>query len=227
MAQPPVPPSAAGAAPGAAPASPAPASPPPASPPPASKVLVTLRVNGEPHQVAFAPHKTLLEVLREDLDLTGTKHGCELGECGTCAVLVDGVPVLSCLVLAVECADEHADGGRGPAIETVEGLAGATGPHPLQEAFADLGAAQCGYCTPGFLLTAKAVLARDPAPSRAALKDELSGNLCRCTGYLKIYEAVEHAAARLRGETTATALEAHAARQGAPAGGEGGCCGGR
>jgi carbon-monoxide dehydrogenase small subunit len=165
------------------------------------KVHLALRVNGETQEVAFLPHKTLLEVLREDLGLTGTKHGCELGECGTCTVLMDGVPVLSCLVLGLEC--------EGPAIDTIEGMAGAAGPHPLQEAFADLGAAQCGYCTPGFLLTAKSVLDHDPAPTRASLKEELSGNLCRCTGYLKIYEAVEWAAARLRGDVAGTALEAY------------------
>jgi carbon-monoxide dehydrogenase small subunit len=157
-------------------------------------------VNGETQEVAFLPHKTLLEVLREDLGLTGTKHGCELGECGTCTVLMDGVPVLSCLVLGIE-----SDGAK---IETIEGMAGAQGPHPLQTAFADLGAAQCGYCTPGFLLTAKAVLDADANPSRATLKEELSGNLCRCTGYLKIYEAVDWAAKCLRGEASGSALDA-------------------
>lgn len=153
---------------------------------------LALTLNGEPTEVAFAPHKTLLEVLREDLGLTGTKHGCELGECGTCTVLLDGQPVLSCLVLGLAC------GGR--AVETVEGLAIGPELHPLQDAFADLGAAQCGYCTPGFLLVAKALLERDPAPSRETIKTALAGNLCRCTGYLKIYEAVELAAARMRGE---------------------------
>src|SRR5712692_6002745 len=112
-----------------------------------------LTVNGESHEISFAPYKTLLEVLREDLGLTGTKHGCELGECGACAVLVDGQPQLSCLVLALEC-----DGRR---IETVEGLANGAALHPLQDAFADLGAAQCGYCTPGILMTAKALLSRN------------------------------------------------------------------
>ena len=155
------------------------------------KVHLTLRVNGETHEVAFLPHKTLLEVLREDMALTGTKHGCELGECGTCTVLIDGEPQLSCLVLGLEC--------EGVEITTVEGLAGPQGPHPLQETFAELGAAQCGYCTPGFLLTAQSVLADDPEPSREHLREELSGNLCRCTGYLKIYEAIEEAAARMRG----------------------------
>jgi carbon-monoxide dehydrogenase small subunit len=159
---------------------------------PEGAALVALRVNGEPVEVAFSPHKTLLEVLREDLRLTGTKHGCELGECGTCAVLVDGKPVLSCLVLGVECEGRH--------IETVEGMAGAQGLHPLQKAFADLGAAQCGYCTPGFLLTAKALLAEKPKPTLEEIKEALAGNLCRCTGYIKIFEAVELAAAWMRGE---------------------------
>ena len=157
------------------------------------KVHLTLRVNGEDQEVAFAPHKTLLEVLREDMALTGTKHGCELGECGTCTVIVDGEPVLSCLLLGLEC--------EGREITTVEGLSGAAGPHPLQTAFADLNAAQCGYCTPGFLCTAKALIDENPKPSRDEIKDRLSGNLCRCTGYLKIYEAVERAAAQCRGES--------------------------
>jgi carbon-monoxide dehydrogenase small subunit len=159
---------------------------------PEGAALVRFRVNGEPVEAAFAPHKTLLEVLREDLRLTGTKHGCELGECGTCAVLVDGKPVLSCLYLGVEC--------EGRSVETVEGMAGAAGLHPLQKAFADLGAAQCGYCTPGFLLTAKELLQANPKPTREEIKEALAGNLCRCTGYIKIFEAVELAAAWMRGE---------------------------
>jgi aerobic-type carbon monoxide dehydrogenase small subunit (CoxS/CutS family) len=187
--------------------------PPPAPPAGRQKVHLTLDVNGEAQEVAFLPHKTLLEVLREDMGLTGTKHGCELGECGTCTVLLDGQPVLSCLVLGLEC--------EGRPIETVEGMAGAAGPHPLQVAFADLGAAQCGYCTPGFLLTAKAILEQDPQPSRATLVEELGGNLCRCTGYLKIYEAIEWAAGALRGERPVSPLEAGPA-QGHVHGG--GCC---
>ena len=159
---------------------------------PESRAQIAFELNGEPCTVGFAPHKTLLEVLREDLGLTGTKHGCELGECGTCAVLVDGQPVLSCLVLGAAC-----DGCR---ITTIEGMARAAGLHPLQTAFADLGAAQCGYCTPAFLLTAQALLEQNPSPSRDDIKTALAGNLCRCTGYIKIYEAVELAAARLRGE---------------------------
>jgi aerobic-type carbon monoxide dehydrogenase small subunit (CoxS/CutS family) len=153
-------------------------------------VLQSLTLNGEPVEVSFAPYKTLLEVLREDLGLTGTKHGCELGECGACAVLVDGEPRLSCLVLAVEC--------QGKAIETVEGLADGAALHPLQTAFADLGAAQCGYCTPGILMTAKALLEREPNPSRERIKEAISGNLCRCTGYQQIFEAIEEAAKRMR-----------------------------
>jgi len=156
------------------------------------KVHLSLQVNGEVQEVAFAPHKTLLEVLREDMGLTGTKHGCELGECGTCTVIVDGDPVLSCLMLGLEC--------EGREITTVEGLATAAGPHPLQTAFADLNAAQCGYCTPGFLCASKALLDDNAAPSREEIKQALAGNLCRCTGYLKIFEAVERAGAELRGE---------------------------
>jgi len=155
-------------------------------------VTIALTVNGERTEVAFAPHKTLLEVLREDLDLTGTKHGCELGECGTCTVLLDGTPVLSCLVLGLACA--------GHRVRTVEGMAQAGRLHPLQETFADLGAAQCGYCTPAFLLAAEALLTANPNPTRQEIKEALAGNLCRCTGYIKIYEAVELAAARMRGE---------------------------
>src|SRR3954454_1263806 len=148
-------------------------------------ITIALTVNGEPTDVAFAPYKTLLEVLREDLNLCGTKHGCELGECGACAVILDRQPVLSCLVLGVEC--------NGRDVVTVEGLATDARLHPLQETFADLGAAQCGYCTPGFLVTAKALLDRHPNPTRDEIRDALSGNLCRCTGYQQIVEAVEAA----------------------------------
>src|SRR5499425_245055 len=161
---------------------------------PASQRSAQLRfvLNSEVTDVSFAPYKTLLEVLREDLAHTGTKHGCELGECGACAVLVDGEPVLSCLILAMEC--------EGRAIETVEGLARGPELHPLQAAFADLGGAQCGYCTPGILMTAKALLAREPEPSRERIKEAISGNLCRCTGYQQIYESIEEAARRMREE---------------------------
>jgi len=148
-------------------------------------VSINFSVNAEATEVAFAPYKTLLEVLREDLNLCGTKHGCELGECGACAVLLDGQPVLSCLVLGVEC------GGR--TVTTVEGLVADGRLHPLQETFADLGAAQCGYCTPAFLVTAKALLDEHAHPTRDQIKDALSGILCRCTGYQQIFEAVEAA----------------------------------
>jgi len=160
--------------------------------PKTERAHIALVVNGQPTEVAFAPHKTLLEVLREDLGLTGTKHGCELGECGTCTVLLDGQPVLSCLVLGLAC--------EGRSVKTVEGMAPGPELHPLQRAFADLGAAQCGYCTPGFLLAAEALLVQNAKPSRQQIKDALAGNLCRCTGYLKIYQAVELAAAWMRGE---------------------------
>jgi aerobic-type carbon monoxide dehydrogenase small subunit (CoxS/CutS family) len=156
-------------------------------------VQLAMALNGEAVDALVAPYKTLLEVLREDLALTGTKHGCELGECGACAVLVDGEPRLSCLVLALEC--------QGKAIETVEGLADGAALHPLQTAFADLGAAQCGYCTPGILMTAKALLEHEPNPSRERIKEAISGNLCRCTGYQQIFEAIEEAAKRMSHES--------------------------
>ena len=156
------------------------------------KATLTLKINGEDRDVVVPVHKTLLEVLREDLGLTGTKHGCELGECGTCTVLVDGTPVLSCLALPVEL--------EGRAITTVEGLASSGRLHPLQEAFTELGAAQCGYCTPGILVAAKALLDQNPAPTRKDVAEWLAGNLCRCTGYLKILEAVDLAAGRMRGD---------------------------
>jgi carbon-monoxide dehydrogenase small subunit len=155
-------------------------------------VYLKLRVNGEEAEVSFAPYKTLLEVLREELGLTGTKHGCELGECGACAVLVEGEPVLSCLTLALEC--------EGRAIETVEGLARGSALHPLQAAFADLGGAQCGYCTPGLLMTAKALLDAEPEPSRERIKEAIAGVLCRCTGYQQIVDSIERAAKELREE---------------------------
>ena len=156
-------------------------------------VHLALSVNGEEREVSFPPHFTLLEVLRESLALTGTKHGCELGECGACAVLLDGKAMLSCLVLGAQC--------EGREILTIEGVAGDSSElHPLQAAFADLGGAQCGYCTPAMVLTAKELLDHEPKPSRERIAEALAGNLCRCTGYLQIVDAVEQAASVMRGE---------------------------
>jgi len=148
-----------------------------------------MALNGEQVDVSFAPYKTLLEILREDLGHTGTKHGCELGECGACAVVLDGKPVLSCLVLGVECAARE--------VLTVEGLVLDGTLHPLQEAFADLGAAQCGYCTPAILVTAKSLLEQHAHATRDQIRVALSGVLCRCTGYLQIFEAVESAMVKI------------------------------
>lgn len=152
------------------------------------RTLISLRINGEAHELAVQPHHTLLEVLREDLGLIGTKHGCELGECGACTVLIDGQPMLSCLTLPLEVQNGE--------ITTIEGLEQDGKLHPLQETFAELGAAQCGYCTPGMLLAGAALLQEHPHPTLEQIKEALAGNLCRCTGYTKIYEAVEAAAQR-------------------------------
>ena len=156
----------------------------------ATRTRIRLKVNGEEREVLAPVHHTLLEVLREELGLAGTKHGCELGECGTCTVLVDGRPVLSCLALPVECEDRE--------ITTVEGLARDGALDPLQQAFAELGSAQCGYCIPGFLLSAAALLRERPQPTRREIAEATGGNLCRCTGYLKIFEAIELAARRMK-----------------------------
>ncbi len=153
------------------------------------RVVLTLDVNGERTELLVPVHKTLLEVLREDMQLTGTKHGCELGECGTCTVLIDGKPELSCLLLPIQV--------ERRVITTVEGLASGSELHPLQQAFAELGAAQCGYCTPGMLLSAKSLLESNAQPSRDEIREALAGNLCRCTGYTKILEAIELAAGRM------------------------------
>ncbi|OQY97710.1 MAG: (2Fe-2S)-binding protein [Chloroflexi bacterium UTCFX4] len=155
------------------------------------KQVLHLRVNGQAHELYVEPHKTLLEVLREELDLTGTKHGCDLGECGACTVLVDGTPILACLALPIELQERE--------ITTVEGLAHGAELHPLQRAFAELNAAQCGYCTSGMMLSAKALLDRETNPTREKIRDALAGNLCRCTGYEKILEAVEVAGREVAG----------------------------
>jgi len=152
--------------------------------------ILSLTVNGDTTQLVLSSSRTLLEVLREDLALTGTKHGCELGECGACTVLIDGIAVLSCLTLAVRA--------EGSEVTTVEGLASGAVLHPLQAAFAERGAAQCGYCTPGMLMAAKSLLDSEPDPSRDQVEQALAGNLCRCTGYIKILDAVSLAAERLR-----------------------------
>jgi aerobic-type carbon monoxide dehydrogenase small subunit (CoxS/CutS family) len=153
------------------------------------RTVVRLHLNGEQVELLLPVHKTLLEVLREDLGLTGTKHGCELGECGTCTVLVDGSPHLSCLVLPLQV--------EGRALTTIEGMAQGAVDHPLQTAFTEVAAAQCGYCSPGILLAAKSLLESNPRPSRREIQEALAGNLCRCTGYAKILEAVELAATRM------------------------------
>ena len=150
------------------------------------KVRIDLNVNGETFTVAVPPQKTLLQVLREDLDLTGTKEGCSEGECGVCTVLLDGLPVRSCLLFAVDV--------RGRQVTTVEGLAQGEKLHPIQKAFIEQGAIQCGFCTPGMLLSAKALLDNTPSPSEDEIRIAISGNLCRCTGYQKIVKAIETAA---------------------------------
>jgi carbon-monoxide dehydrogenase small subunit len=150
------------------------------------KQLVHLTVNGLEHDLAVAPHRTLVEVLREDLGLTGTKLGCGEGDCGACTVLLDGRAVNSCLVLAVQ-----ADGRQ---VTTIEGLAGGRALHPIQRAFIEEGAIQCGFCIPGMIMASEELLAREPCPTREQIREGLSGNLCRCTGYEKIFRAVEKAA---------------------------------
>jgi len=157
---------------------------------PSANVVCRLRVNGDTRDCAVTPHTTLLEALRYALRLTGSKQGCDKGDCGACTVVMDGVPVLACITLALAC--------QGREIVTVEGLARAGVPHPLQDAFDVTGGAQCGFCTPGVLMSAWALLERNADPSRAEIAEALSGNLCRCTGYTKIFEAVELAAKRRR-----------------------------
>lgn len=155
------------------------------------KQRLNLKVNGRSEELLIDPHKTLLQVLREDLGLTGAKHGCGVGDCGSCTVLLDGEPVNSCLVLALQV--------EGREILTIEGLAQDGELHPVQDAFIDHGAIQCGFCTPGMILTGKALLDVNPTPNRKEIRQAISGNLCRCTGYQKIVEALEDAAERMAG----------------------------
>ena len=156
-----------------------------------SRLALSLRINGETHEVLTEPHRTLLDVLRDDLGLTGTKENCLEAECGVCTVLLDGRAVNACILLAAQCA--------GREVVTIEGLARGAELHPLQRAFVEHGAVQCGYCIPGMLLAAKAYLDEDGAPTEDGIREALAGNLCRCTGYQKIADAVLAAAAALRG----------------------------
>ncbi len=153
-----------------------------------------LRVNGQPHEVCVPPNKLLLDVLREDLRLTGAKRGCDYSSCGCCTVLVDGTPVLSCVMLAASYQEVE--------ITTIEGVAEGDRLHPLQEGFCVEGGAQCGYCTPGIILVAKVLLEQNPNPTRQEIAESLSGNLCRCTGYTQIYASVEHALKKLQVQPT-------------------------
>lgn len=154
-----------------------------------SRVMVRLEVNGATYDVAVEPRDTLAQALREGCGLTGTKVGCDLGTCGCCAVMLDGRAALACLTLALEA--------EGRKITTIEGIGGGSKLHPLQEEFATCGGSQCGYCTPGFIVTSAALLAHEPSPSRERIKDAISGNLCRCTGYVRIVEAIERGRDRL------------------------------
>jgi len=153
---------------------------------------ISLTVNNQPYRLSVLPRRTLLEIIREDLGLTGTKEGCGLGECGACTVLMDGQAINSCLVLAAE-----ADGKQ---ITTIEGLAQGDKLHPIQQAFVDHGGLQCGFCTPGMILSAKALLDTNPTPTEEEIKQGIAGNLCRCTGYTKIIESIKAAAENMGGK---------------------------
>ncbi|MCK6543718.1 (2Fe-2S)-binding protein [bacterium] len=156
------------------------------------KSLITLKVNGDLYEIAVKSNRTLLEALRYDCHLTGSKQGCDMGDCGACTVLIDNVPIQACITLAVECV--------GKEIITVEGIAKGTEAHPLQTAWNNQGASQCGYCTPGFMVVAKWLLEKNPNPSDVEIKEALSGNICRCTGYTKIITAMKEAAAIMQKE---------------------------
>jgi carbon-monoxide dehydrogenase small subunit len=156
------------------------------------KIEISFVINGNKKQMAISPNMTLLELLRDHLGLTGTKRGCEIGECGTCTILLDGKPVYACLVLAPKV--------DGKEIITIEGIGEEGKLHPLQEAFLSHGAVQCGFCTPGMILAAKALLDENPYPSREQIEDTISGNLCRCTGYLQIVNAIEASRKEKKGE---------------------------
>ena len=156
------------------------------------KQIANFIVNGKSYELAIEFNALLIEILRDELELTGTKHSCSIGNCGACTVLIDGVPILACLTLAIEASNKN--------ITTIEGLANGTKLHPIQEAFINYGAIQCGYCTPGMILSAKALLDKNPSPTRKEAKEALSGNLCRCTGYIKIVDAVLAAAEAMRRE---------------------------
>ncbi len=147
------------------------------------KKLIQMTINDRAYEVAVEPNKTLADLIRYDLGLTGTKKGCDTGDCGACTVILNGDPVNSCLVLAVQA--------DNAVIETIEGLSTDEGLHPLQQAFVEKGAIQCGFCTPGMILSAKNLLDKNPAPTEAEIREGISGNLCRCTGYQKIFEAIE------------------------------------
>lgn len=155
------------------------------------KTLINLKVNGRAWDLAVEPNRTLLDVLRHDLELTGTKRGCDLGECGSCTVILNGKPVNSCLVLAIQA--------NGAEVLTIEGLAGPSGLHPLQRSFVEKGAIQCGFCTPGMILSASSLLQKNPKPGEEEIRTALSGNLCRCTGYQKIVEAIQSVGERGQG----------------------------
>jgi carbon-monoxide dehydrogenase small subunit len=156
------------------------------------KQAIELKVNGDMYDLLISPNQTLLEVLREKLGLTGTKRGCDLGACGACTVLLDGEAYLSCLMLAVDAV--------GKEITTIEGLSEGGELHPLQKSFVEIGGLQCGFCTPGIVMTAKAILDEEPSPTEESIKKKMAGNLCRCTGYKKVVEAVTNAAGTMGGK---------------------------